>query len=215
MGRQGGRRQEQTPPARAVSGGDRGLGWQRPRRRWRRGRACRCTGENFRRNLAIVDAVTAIGAEIGATPAQTALAWILTRGDDIAPIPGTRRVARGVDVAYLPGLAMRRIADLHPGESKTDARHDYVIADAARTLPHTLRRVGTDDDALAGLTVLVGYDSDLAADATQLSNRLRDALLHIHTAGERLLGSHIHRPGVLGLLAAALTPADWSRLGSG
>ena len=46
------------------------------------------------RNLAIVDEVTAIGAEIGATPAQTALAWLLTRGHDIAPIPGTRRVAR-------------------------------------------------------------------------------------------------------------------------
>ena len=42
----------------------------------------------------IVDEVRAIGAEIGATPAQTALAWLLTRGDDIAPIPGTRRVAR-------------------------------------------------------------------------------------------------------------------------
>jgi aryl-alcohol dehydrogenase-like predicted oxidoreductase len=54
----------------------------------------RFVGENFQRNLAIVDEVTAIGAEIGATPAQTALAWILTRGDDIAPIPGTRRIAR-------------------------------------------------------------------------------------------------------------------------
>jgi aryl-alcohol dehydrogenase-like predicted oxidoreductase len=54
----------------------------------------RFTGENFTRNLAIVDEVRAIGAEIGATPAQTALAWILTRGADIAPIPGTRRVSR-------------------------------------------------------------------------------------------------------------------------
>jgi aryl-alcohol dehydrogenase-like predicted oxidoreductase len=54
----------------------------------------RFTGENFVRNLAIVDEVTAIGAEIGATPAQTALAWILTRGHDMAPIPGTRRVER-------------------------------------------------------------------------------------------------------------------------
>jgi aryl-alcohol dehydrogenase-like predicted oxidoreductase len=41
----------------------------------------RFTGENFRSNLAIVDEVAAIGAEIGATLAQTALAWILTRGD--------------------------------------------------------------------------------------------------------------------------------------
>jgi len=118
-----------------------------------------------------------------------------------------------IDVAYLPGLAMRRIADLHPGESKTDARDAYVIADAARTLPHTLRRVGTDDDTLAALTVLVGYDADLAAESTRLSNRLRDALLHIHPAAERLLGSHIHRPGVLELLAAAPTPTDWNRLG--
>ncbi|MFD7223280.1 aldo/keto reductase [Streptomyces sp. NPDC059892] len=54
----------------------------------------RFTGENFQRNLRIVDEVQAIGAEIGATPAQTALAWLLTRGDDIAPIPGTRRVSR-------------------------------------------------------------------------------------------------------------------------
>lgn len=43
----------------------------------------------------------------------------------------------GIDVAYLPGLAMRRIADLHPGEGKTDARDAYIIADAARTMPHT------------------------------------------------------------------------------
>ena len=54
----------------------------------------RFIGENFARNLAIVDEVRRIGAEIGATPAQTALAWLLTRGDDVAPIPGTRRVAR-------------------------------------------------------------------------------------------------------------------------
>src|SRR5947208_5189938 len=52
----------------------------------------RFTGENFQHNLRIVDEVRAIGSEIDATPAQTALAWILTRGDHAAPIPGTRRV---------------------------------------------------------------------------------------------------------------------------
>jgi hypothetical protein len=40
-------------------------------------------------------------------------------------------------VAYLPGLTMRRIADLYPGEAKTDARDAHIIADAARTMPHT------------------------------------------------------------------------------
>jgi hypothetical protein len=43
--------------------------------------------------------------------------------------------SRGIAIAYLPGLAMRRIADLFPGEGKTDARDAHIIADAARTLP--------------------------------------------------------------------------------
>jgi len=117
-------------------------------------------------------------------------------------------VARGlgIEVGYLPGLAMRRIADLYPGEGKTDARDSFVIADAARTMPHTLRRVGTDDETLAGLAVLAGYDDDLAAQSTRLTNRLHEALLHIHPALERLLGKHFDRPGVLDLLAAAPTP---------
>lgn len=113
----------------------------------------------------------------------------------------------GIEVAYLPGLAMRRIADLHPGEGKTDARDAYVIADAARSLPHTLRRVGADDETLAGLSVLAGYDEDLVGESTRLTNRLRDALLHVHPALERLLGKHIERIGVLDLLTAAPTPA--------
>jgi len=44
-------------------------------------------------------------------------------------------------VAYLPGLAMRRIADLRPGQSKTDARDAHVIAEAVRTTPLTVRRI--------------------------------------------------------------------------
>jgi len=54
----------------------------------------RFTGENFQRNLAIADEVQAIAAEAGATPAQVALAWLLAKGDDIVPIPGTKRVVR-------------------------------------------------------------------------------------------------------------------------
>jgi aryl-alcohol dehydrogenase-like predicted oxidoreductase len=50
--------------------------------------------DNFERNLRAVDEVRAIAADVGATPAQVALAWVLAQGDDIAPIPGTKRVAR-------------------------------------------------------------------------------------------------------------------------
>ena len=54
----------------------------------------RFTGDNFQRNLRLADEVHAIAADVGATPAQVALAWLLSKGDDIAPIPGTKRVAR-------------------------------------------------------------------------------------------------------------------------
>ncbi|HTU04981.1 MAG TPA: aldo/keto reductase, partial [Trebonia sp.] len=49
---------------------------------------------NLAGNLRIVDEVEAVARETGATPAQVALAWVLSRGDDIVPIPGTKRVAR-------------------------------------------------------------------------------------------------------------------------
>jgi aryl-alcohol dehydrogenase-like predicted oxidoreductase len=54
----------------------------------------RFEGENLRRNLRIVDEVRAVAAEADATPAQVALAWVLAQGDDLAPIPGTKRVSR-------------------------------------------------------------------------------------------------------------------------
>ncbi|MET7698697.1 aldo/keto reductase [Streptomyces sp. NPDC005485] len=86
----------------------------------------RFTGENFQRNLRIVDEVQAIGAEIGATPAQTALAWLLTRGDDIAPIPGTRRVTRveentAADGIELSPAQLDRLNNLTPAAGD---RHD-------------------------------------------------------------------------------------------
>jgi aryl-alcohol dehydrogenase-like predicted oxidoreductase len=86
----------------------------------------RFIGDNFTRNLAIVDEVRAIGAENGATPAQTALAWILTRGDDIAPIPGTRRVTRveeniAADAIELTPTQIQRLNNLTPA---VGARHD-------------------------------------------------------------------------------------------
>ena len=92
---------------------------------WRKSNP-RFAGENFRRNLALVDEVRAIGAEIGATAAQTALAWILTRGHDVAPIPGTRRVARveentAADGLQLTEAQLERLNNLEPAAG---ARHD-------------------------------------------------------------------------------------------
>ena len=47
--------------------------------------------ENLRQNLALVEDLEALATEKGVTPAQLALAWVLSRGDDIVPIPGTKR----------------------------------------------------------------------------------------------------------------------------
>ncbi|MFB4262490.1 aldo/keto reductase [Nonomuraea sp. GTA35] len=66
----------------------------------------RFTGENFQRNLALADEVQAIAAEAGATPAQVAIAWLLSKGDDIAPIPGTKRVSRLEENAAADGLVL-------------------------------------------------------------------------------------------------------------
>ena len=86
----------------------------------------RFTGENFQRNLRIVDEVKAVAAEAGATPAQVALAWLLAQGDDIAPIPGTKRVARveentAADQLELSPQQIERLNTLTPAAGE---RHD-------------------------------------------------------------------------------------------
>jgi aryl-alcohol dehydrogenase-like predicted oxidoreductase len=52
----------------------------------------RFQGENFAKNLELVDAVNEIAAAKGVTASQVALAWLLAKGDDVVPIPGTKRV---------------------------------------------------------------------------------------------------------------------------
>jgi aryl-alcohol dehydrogenase-like predicted oxidoreductase len=86
----------------------------------------RFTGENFVRNLAIVDEVRSIGAEIGATPAQTALAWLLAQGEDIAPIPGTRRVVRVEENTAADGFRLTdgQLDRLNALTPAAGARHD-------------------------------------------------------------------------------------------
>src|SRR5690625_4983096 len=112
----------------------------------------------------------------------------------------------GVMVGYLPGLAMRRIADLHPGQAKTDARDAAIIADAARTMPHTLRTIVLADEQAAELTMLCGFDDDLAKQVTATSNRIRGLLTQVHPALERVIGPHVDHPVMPALLAKYPAP---------
>ena len=91
----------------------------------------RMSGENVERNRALADKVREVAEEKGCTPAQLALAWVLARGDDVVPIPGTKRRTyleqnaaaldveltddelRELDEAFPPGAAAgQRYADM-------------------------------------------------------------------------------------------------------
>jgi aryl-alcohol dehydrogenase-like predicted oxidoreductase len=84
----------------------------------------RFTGENLQHNLRIADQIQAVAVEASATPAQIALAWLLRQGDDIAPIPGTKRVARveentAADAVELTAEQIEKLDNLPPAAGDT------------------------------------------------------------------------------------------------
>ena len=122
--------------------------------------------------------------------------------------------AMGITVGYLPGLSMRRIADLAPGNAKTDRRDAAVIADAARTMPHTLRAIDTGDQDAAALSMLTGFDLDLARQVNQVSNRIRGLYTQVHPALETVLGPWLEHDSVLEVIATWPTPVALRKAGN-
>jgi aryl-alcohol dehydrogenase-like predicted oxidoreductase len=96
----------------------------------------RFKGENFAQNLALVDRVRQIAADKGCTPSQLALAWVLAQGEDIVPIPGTKRVAYleenlGALSVVLGAEDLRRIDEAMPrGATAGDRYADMSSVDA-------------------------------------------------------------------------------------
>ncbi|SDN98694.1 Aldo/keto reductase family protein [Klenkia soli] len=86
----------------------------------------RFVGEAFEANLRLVDEVRAVGAEVDTTPAQVALAWLLAQGEDVAPIPGTRRVARVEENTAADGVVLTadQLARLDALTPATGERHN-------------------------------------------------------------------------------------------
>ncbi len=79
----------------------------------------RFTEANFQHNLNSADEVQAVADEVGCTSAQVSLAWLLAQGDDIVPIPGTKRVSRveenaGADAVELSAEQLDRLDNLTP-----------------------------------------------------------------------------------------------------
>ncbi|MBQ1023779.1 aldo/keto reductase [Micromonospora sp. C95] len=100
---------------------------------WRRTNP-RFTGDNLTRNLRIVDEVRDVASEVGATPAQVALAWLLAQGEGIAPIPGTKRVNRleencAADSIRLTAGQIARLNNLTPASGDRHAEPDMAAID--------------------------------------------------------------------------------------
>ena len=113
-------------------------------------------------------------------------------------------------VVYLPGLAVDRARDAYPGESKTDARDAFVIADQARMRPN-LGVLAPGEGDLAELQLLLARRRDLVADQTRSVNRLRNTLLSLFPALERVLD--FNSRGALTLVCHYQTPAAIRRMG--
>lgn len=125
------------------------------------------------------------------------------------------QATEAIEIAYLPGLTMRRMADLHAGSAKTDARDAFIIAETARTMPAALRAIAVSDEQVAELAVLAGFDDDLLGQTTAARNRLRGLLTQIHPALERAVGAHLHQIGVLDALGTWPTPQRLKTAGRG
>jgi aryl-alcohol dehydrogenase-like predicted oxidoreductase len=88
----------------------------------------RFQGENFRRNLELVERVKQVAAEAGLAPGQLALAWVLAQGDDIVPIPGTKRRkyleenAAAVDISLDSGV-LETLQDVFPPDVAAGERY--------------------------------------------------------------------------------------------
>jgi aryl-alcohol dehydrogenase-like predicted oxidoreductase len=100
---------------------------------WRKNNP-RFTEGNFEKNLRIVDEVKAVASELDATPAQVALAWLLAQGDDIAPIPGTKRVSRveentAADSVELSADQLERLNNLAPATGERHEEGNMAVID--------------------------------------------------------------------------------------
>jgi len=105
-----------------------------------------------------------------------------------------------VRIGYLHGLAMARARDFYAGESKTDPKDAFVLADVARAHPARVVWLEPSSEALAHLELLCGYDADLRADANRITNRLRGLLVAHWPALERAFGERLDSRGVLAVV---------------
>jgi len=80
-------------------------------------------------------------------------------------------------------------------------------------MPHTLRSIDLEDETIAELEMIVGFDDDLTGEATRVANRLHGLLTQIHPSLERVLGFRLQHPAVLALLERFGSPSQIRKAG--
>jgi transposase len=148
--------------------------------------------------------------EVFALARRSQIVWAVDQPGGSAALLLALLWEREQRVLYLPGLAVDRARDAYPGESKTDARDAFVIADQARMRSNLAQLVPGEDD-LAELQLLLARRRDLVADRTRSINRLRDVLLSLFPALERALD--LNAKGALILVRHYQTPSAIRRVG--
>jgi hypothetical protein len=117
---------------------------------------------------------------------------------------------RAQRILYVPGLTVDRVRDAYRGESKTDAKDAYIIADQARMRPG-LSELQASEVERAELQLLLARRRDLVTDRSRTIIRLKEALLASFPALERALD--LNRKGALTLVAHYQRPAQIRRAG--
>ncbi|MCX4776596.1 IS110 family transposase [Streptomyces sp. NBC_01264] len=151
----------------------------------------------------------------------TALGGILELADEVrwaVDISGTSSAlllallaAHGQQTVYVPGRTVNRMSGAYRGETKTDARDAYVIAETARHR-RDFATIEVPAQLAADLALLTAHRSDLVADRVRMINRLRDVLTGVFPSLERAFDYSSHR-GALVLLTGFQTPAALRRRG--
>ncbi|MCX4430284.1 IS110 family transposase [Streptomyces mirabilis] len=137
--------------------------------------------------------------------------WAVDVADGMAALWINLLLNHGQQLVYIPGMAVNRASAGYRGMGKTDAKDATVIADQAR-MRRDLTILRPDDEHAVELRILTGRRSDLVADRTWATNRLRALLTSIFPALERALD--LGNLGPLVLLTGYQTPAALRRIGA-
>lgn len=91
----------------------------------------------------------------------------------------------GIDIAHISPSKFRQFADSY-GEDKSDAKDAFIIADAARSAPRLIERVGRRDEVIEEIKILTTFRDDIVKECTRMYNRLHDAIHQVCPALEKV-----------------------------